>query len=198
MAADTVALRRALRAPIQCIARDYWNGWLYTIRPPETAPAIIGLDCAPIYCLNELAASRHEELRRQAWTPEKDAWAFGARIDGELVAVCWIQARETHRKRGGLLDLADDEAELAQITTAPSFQGRGIASKLIRYAAWQMGIRGFRKLYAKIWRGNDASMRAFQKAGWTIERRFFSLRLRGVGRWVTLSLPARPSPTRQF
>ena len=109
-------------------------------------------------------------------------------MEGELAAVCWLYARETYRKRDGLFRLAPDEAELAQVTTARSFRGRGVATKLIHYAAWQMGLGGFRKLYAKIWHNNTASVQAFQRAGWKLERRFFSLKLRWMHRPVIVRL----------
>ena len=124
-----------------------------------------------------------------AWRQEAGAWAFGAWVEGELAAVCWFQARETHRSRGGVFDLADDEAELAQITTARVFRGRGVATELIQYAVWQMSRRGFRKLYAKIWHDNRASVRAFERAGWKLEKRFFSLRLRKRQKPVIFKLP---------
>jgi RimJ/RimL family protein N-acetyltransferase len=182
-------LKRIFKASIQLIAEDYWNGWLYAVQTQECAPVGNDVSCAAIEGMEELSNSRFEEIRRQAWTREVDTWIFGAWVDGELAAVCWIQARETLRRRGGLFDLGHDEAELAQITTARSFRGHGIATRLIQYATLQMRISGFRKLYAKIWHDNRASIRAFERAGWKLEKRFFSLRLRRRQKPVVLRLP---------
>jgi RimJ/RimL family protein N-acetyltransferase len=52
-----------------------------------------------------------------------------------------------------------------------------------------MSRRGFRKLYAKIWHDNRASVRAFERAGWKLEKRFFSLRLRKRQKPVIFKLP---------
>jgi GNAT superfamily N-acetyltransferase len=186
--AEDLMLKRILQAAIRLVAKDYWNGSLYTTQPPQNGPAEGPMSYAAIEDSAELARSCHQELRIQALAHDADAWAFGAWVQGELAAVCWLYARETLRKRGGLFRLAPDEAELAQVTTAQSFRGRGVATNLIQYAAWQMGLGGFRKLYAKIWHDNKASVQAFERAGWKLEKRFFSLTLRCMHRPVILRL----------
>lgn len=182
-------LKRILKACIQLIAKDYWNGWLYVIQPTREAPGDSTVPCAAIEGLHELTGSPYEEIRSQAWSMDADAWLFGAWADGKLAAICWVQARATYRRRGGVFDLREDEAELAQITTAHAFRGRGIATELIRFTACQMEAKGFRKLYAKIWYDNRASVRAFERAGWKLEKRFFSLRLRSRQKPLIFRLP---------
>lgn len=185
-------LKKFLRRSLRCIAGDYWNGWLYATRTTVgyRTPAS-SVSCAALADLQTVTASPHEEIRSQAWSQAADTWLFGAWVEGQLVATCWVQAGETYRRRGGLFGLAPDEAELAQIVTARAFRGRGIATELIHFAAYQMGARGFRKLYAKIWHDNWASVVAFQKAGWVIEKRFLSVRLHGAKRFLTFRVPAR-------
>lgn len=176
------------------VARGHWNGWLYVIEPADVAPRFSSdVRCGPIADVNEIAQSRHEEIRRQAWTKDPDTLVFGAWVGGELAAVCWYQARETHRRRGGFFRLSEDEAELAQITTAPAFRGRGIGSELIQYGVQQMGALGFRRLYAKIWRDNVASLRAFERAGWHVQKRFIAVRLRGWQTPLVIAVPGRRS-----
>lgn len=181
--------KAVLRKALQWVSDDYWNGWLYVYEPGANSPAPGAIRCGVIEELEEIACSPHPELRRQAWRREADAWAFGAWMESELAAVCWFQARETYRRRGGFFRLAADEAELVQITTAEKFRGRGIAKVLIEYAACQMGANGFRRLYAKVWHDNKPSIRAFQNAGWKLKSRFVSLRVRGKERPVIVRLP---------
>ena len=186
-------LRKLARAILWIAVRDYWNGWLYVIEPGSSAPTSDTVQFGIIEDVKEISQSAYEELRRLAWQDEQDTVVFGAWVDGELVAVCWFQSRQTYRRRGGLFRLADDEAELAQITTAATFRGRGIAGLLIQYAAARMRGCGFRRLYAKIWRDNVASIRTFERAGWRLQKRFCSLRLRGRKDAMLFTLPTKRS-----
>ena len=180
-----------LKAAFQLIALDYWNGWLYTLETSSARTPSEGLDCREIEDAAIIGAAIHRELAMHAGIRDTDTVLFGAWVDNELAAICWFQSRETHRKRRGLLPLEDDEAELAQITTASAFRGRGIASQLIRHGSGQMGAKGYRRLYAKIWRDNSPSRHAFERAGWCLQKRFISVRFRGVPRPLTVALPGR-------
>jgi RimJ/RimL family protein N-acetyltransferase len=177
---------------LHIIARDYWNGYLYVIEPDAAvAPHERRVHCEELQDIDEAARSPHEELRRQAWTRDTDTEVFGAWVGRELAAICWFQARETYRRRGGLFDLKDDEAELAQVTTALTYRGQGIAGDLIRYGVSRMGALGFNRLYAKIWHDNVESLRAFERAGWRRQKRFVAIRLRGARRPLVFLLPKK-------
>jgi GNAT superfamily N-acetyltransferase len=168
---------------VHIVAREYWNGWLYAIEPSMvSAHLAAGVDCRRIEDVDEIAKSRFAEIREQAWDREPDRAAFGAWVEGELAAVCWFQARESYRRHGGLFRLRDDEAELAQVTTASAFRTRGIGRQLIQHGVVEMGRSGFMRLYAKIWRDNAASIRAFESAGWRLEYRFVSIHWRVLNR----------------
>jgi RimJ/RimL family protein N-acetyltransferase len=182
-------LRKALRALVRVIATDYWNGWLYVLETCQAPPVEVGVRYRILEEPGEVAGSPHEEISKQSAPLEGDTWGFGAWQDGEIAAVCWFHARDTYRRRGGMLRLANDEAELGQITTAVAFRSRGLATELIRYGAWEMRSTGFRRLYARIWHDNTASIRAFERAGWKPEKRFFSLRLHGCRNSIVLWLP---------
>jgi GNAT superfamily N-acetyltransferase len=184
-------IRTFVKAAAGNLVTDYWNVWLYTLATSASArPEDDGeVSFHPIDDVAEIRGSGYPEIQRQAWVRETDTWVFGARVGGELAAVCWLQARATYRQRRGLFKLREDEAELAQITTAEIFRGRGIATRLIQFAASEMEPVGIRKLYAKIWRDNLASKAAFEGAGWRLERRFVSCRLRKSATPFIVSLP---------
>jgi len=169
---------------------DYWNGCLYTFEPQSSKASFDQVQCAPITNFEEIEKSPHSEINALAWKQDGDAWAFGAWVDGQLAGVCWFQARETYRRRGGLFDLSPQEAELAQISTAAAFRRQGVATALIRYGAARMGGKDFQRLYAKIWHGNIASVKAFESAGWHFRMRFFSLRLFGMNKPIIWRLPS--------
>jgi len=176
---------------MRLFVQDHWNGWLYVVDARKIGVVPIDVECRRIADVGEIAGSAYEEIRRQAWQPEPDTFPFGAWSNGELAAVCWFQAGETHRRRGGLIRLADDEAELAQITTASVFRGRGVACQLIRHAVIEMSRAGYRQLYAKIWHDNVASIRAFERAGWQRQCRFLSIQWRYASRPMVIRLPQR-------
>lgn len=187
-----MTLRNIFKRSVVLVAEDYWNGWLYTLEPDPCSSASIrdGICCRLIEDPREIERSQHIELQRsRAQMDEPDTWSFGAWVQGELAALCIVQARETYRRHGGFFDLHDDEAELAQVTTAPPFRNRGIGGELIRYVASAMRECGFRKLYAKIWRDNVSSVRVFERAGWKCETRFVYLRLRMQGKRLLVRLP---------
>jgi RimJ/RimL family protein N-acetyltransferase len=54
-----------------------------------------------------------------------------------------------------------------------------------------MREQGFRRLYAKIWRDNVSSIKAFERAGWRLEKRFVSVRLHVPHRALLIPLPMK-------
>jgi hypothetical protein len=171
---------------LRLVASDYWNGWVYLFTPTPTPLANTRIHCAPISDLDIILESPHEELRKQGHDLGSYAWPFGAWMGNELAAICWFQARDTYRGHGGLLLLADNDAELTQITTAHVFRGQRIAPDLIRYGSWCMGRSGYTRLYAKIWHDNVASIKAFESAGWMRESRLLSVTLQYWKRPLTI------------
>jgi GNAT superfamily N-acetyltransferase len=93
------------------------------------------------------------------------AYGFGARVNGELAAVCWYWVGDRYKARN-YWPLKPHEAKLVQITTLAPFRGRGIATQLIDYATMRMRQHGFVRFYARIWHSNKASIVAFTRAGW--------------------------------
>jgi len=186
-------LTRILRQVIRAVTEDHWNGWLYVFEPSQKAPAADIIFCRAIEDVTDILLSPDHQLRIQALPKEKDAWVFGAWVENRLAAVCWFQARDTYRRHGGLFHLNADEAELVQITTSADFRGRGVATALIQWAAWEMGRDGFTRLYAKIWHDNLASIRAFERSGWKRKARFVSLRFRHLKQPLLFRVPVRPT-----
>ncbi len=113
-----------------------------------------------------LAESDSEAIRNLvAYYQRELAFGFGARMGGTLVAACWFWAGSTYKKRN-FWPLKEDEAKLVQISTHENFRGRGYAPLLLTYAAEAMRLKGYAKLFARIWHSNYASISAFEKAHW--------------------------------
>lgn len=104
-------------------------------------------------------------LAEQAWYLGEHSRAFGWRRNGELAALCvyWWGPRYEQRN---FWPLAEGQAKLVQIITAPAHRGHGIAGRLITASAQHMREAGFVRLYARVWHSNAPSLRAFQAAGW--------------------------------
>jgi GNAT superfamily N-acetyltransferase len=131
----------------------------------EPEPAGDDVALAPLE--NGAALDRPSDpgLRDLASYAGSEAFGFEARVDGVLAAACWFWVGERYKTRN-FWPLHADEAKLVQITTAERFRGRRIAPRLIRFAAAWMHRLGYRRLYARIWHSNRASVVAFERAGW--------------------------------
>lgn len=124
------------------------------------------LQFTPIESSIVLAESDSEAIRNLvAYDQREFAFGFGARVKDILVAACWFWAGRTYRKRN-FWPLKEDEAKLVQISTHENFRGRGYAPLLLAYAAEAMRLKGYTKLFARVWHSNRASVSAFEKAHW--------------------------------
>ena len=172
------------------IARDYWIGRTFLHRnetgvSDPVAPQIAGLRLNAL-CSEDMAEihrSPNADLRRYgAGAP--GLRQFGARIDGEIAAVCTFSSGEEYARAGGFYLLDRNEAELTDIFTSTRYRGRGIAGALIRFSTGCMHNEGFHTLYAKVWHSNTPSSRAFLGAGWKQSCFFVRLSPRGrSGHW---------------
>lgn len=106
-------------------------------------------------CLNIVATSTGEEGR-----------VFAIVHQETMVAVCAYWWGERYHRERHRWDLKSGEAVLLRLYTVPDFRGLGLASSLISLSAEAMRAEGFEGLFAKIWRINYASLKAFKKAGW--------------------------------
>ncbi|MBK5921290.1 hypothetical protein CCR80_09640 [Rhodothalassium salexigens] len=106
------------------------------------------------------------ELAEVAAYAGPEAALFGLRVGKDYVAACVFQWGRRYARERGFIPLADGEAKLVQITTAPAARGQGAARTLIAAASSAMAQRGFVRLYARVWRGHKASQKAFVAAGW--------------------------------
>jgi RimJ/RimL family protein N-acetyltransferase len=155
---------------LHSVARKIFGEYAFYViygAQPDKVAEVDRNACAlgPIPNVGEIERSEDPALRALAQYSGDEALAFGAWLDGRLTAVCsfWFGARYATRN---FWPLRPHEAKLVQIVTSEAFRGRGIASKLIAYASREMGKLGFRRLYARIWHSNRASVSAFRKAGW--------------------------------
>src|SRR5690348_13335823 len=108
----------------------------------------------------ELENSPYPEIKRYAKAVIPENQVFGAWRNGQLVGLCRCSTR-TDLEHGDPWLLSPGEAALSHLVTARPYRSLGIATKLIAFAARQMGEAGYARLYAWIWHSNIPSVRAF-------------------------------------
>lgn len=151
----------------RAIFGDYAIYYVYGISqdvPFTSAPR--GRDCSfSALGRDELATSSELLIREQAGYLGPEATAYGCAQEGDIVATCHYWYGDRYRTRN-FWPLAEDEAKLVQIVTAPRARGQGIATALIAHSTNEMFRLGFKRLYARIWHSNGPSLSAFERAGW--------------------------------
>ncbi len=165
--------KKAFRAVIR-----YDLYWIY--KAPDAlanVPVPHGVTIAPVDA-TQVAESPYVAISRLVGFDGPQSAGFGAWADGKLVAACWFWWGDRYRTRGNLWPIGSDAAKLVQITTDPSFSGRGIASALMTVGVQEMRKRGFAAVYARIWHSHAASLHTFQKAGWF--KSAFAARIWGI------------------
>jgi len=137
---------------------------------PGASPA--DLATPPEECLSisesdgdDLANSESELFRSQAWYGGNEALVFVCRAGPRIVGACiyWYGLRYQTRN---FWPLKAGEVKLVQVVVDPEYRGRGIAASLICTSWAALRRKGFTRGYARIWRSNDPSLRAFRKARW--------------------------------
>jgi len=116
--------------------------------------------------LEEIESSPIEAIKEQSWYGGNGSQVYACIIDGQIVSICayWYGDRYLERN---FWPLKNNEAKLVQLFTAPEARGKGIAQRLIQYSSQKMILRGFNRLYARVWHSNYPSRKAFEKSCWT-------------------------------
>ena len=159
-------LIRAARAGARVLAGNYELWRIYSIAASQCSEPDQKVDIRPIDDLEIFKRSGLEKGLQNANCHKPGALGYAAWSGNELDGVCWFWPGHLLGSRN-VGEQPDDCAELTQITVAQRAQGRGIGSALISFGGQQLQRAGFRRLYAQIWLTNKASVRAFEKAGWT-------------------------------
>lgn len=157
-----MSIKQVAKRLARALLGDYG---IYYVYCAGNAPSIVARTTVRAIGAAEVAAARDQLIAAQAGYAGEGARAFAVCEHGTPLAVCIYWFGERYRSRG-FWPLADDEAKLVQIVTAPGARGRGLASTLIAASAAAMRDQGWSQLYARVWHSNSPSCRAFEKAGW--------------------------------
>lgn len=114
----------------------------------------------------EIENSNDQIIRDQAWYHGQGVHAYACREGARIVGLCFFWYGERYLSRN-FWPLANHEAKLVQLITLPDMRNQGIAGALINYGTQEISIRGFTRVYARIWFSNRPSLRTFKRTGWT-------------------------------
>lgn len=112
-----------------------------------------------INCSPDAAIAEH------AWYHDRDTHAYACLEGDRIVGLCFFWHGIGYTRRN-FWPLGEHEAKLVQLFVLPEKRGQGIARRLIKAATQDMNLQGFNYVYARIWRSNTPSLRAFERAGW--------------------------------
>ena len=156
-------LVRTLKRLARALFGDYGIYRVYVCEPPW-----LGENDAPGFEIRPLAAEElakgGTELSELDWYLGPECNAFGCSDAGVLIAVAFFWHGERYRQRN-FWPLREGEAKLVQLLTINAARGRGAATVLVREATRAMFEQGFCRVYARIWHSNQASVSAFERAG---------------------------------
>ena len=159
-------MRRAVKTVVKILFGGYRINRIYRL-----TAARIDLPVSPTVILQRIdaplpAAAVDPKLLERFSYAGDDAYGFGLFVSGELACLCWFWGQR--RFNDPLLwMLEEDEAILVDIMTTPKHRGRGFGALLVSYAANEMLKKGMRRLYTWMWHTHRASVRTFEKAGWS-------------------------------
>lgn len=135
--------------------------------PPPTAGDPLNnrqrLDCIE---QSDVELARDERMRDHRWYGGENSYGFGLWEHDELISMTWFWNNRRFQD-GGICELAENEVIMVDLLTAESHRGRGLAPILTQFAARELKRGGFETLYTWVWHSHSASIRTFQKAGWT-------------------------------
>jgi GNAT superfamily N-acetyltransferase len=117
------------------------------------------------------------------------ALGYGLFVDGRLAALqgVWWGERYLRERHGRSWRIPDDAVKSNSLYTFEPFRGRGYAGLLKRYALAELGDRGVRRVYARIWHSHRNSIRVSRKAGLKLVGVY--IELCPFGRRIELRIP---------
>jgi GNAT superfamily N-acetyltransferase len=175
------------------ILREYSFYHIYSLTDTDEQPSPIAELRFESIEKKEIDNSSDMMIIEQAWYHSQGTYAYACMEDSRIVGLCFFWYGEGYRKRN-FWPLADQEANLVQLFVLPEMRGRGIGRNLIQFAIQDMFRKGFKRVYARIWRSNTSSLQAFRHAGWNHIATVIELSLRGRKKPFRLERHIKPAP----
>lgn len=158
-------MTKHLKSLARLLLRDYSFYHIYRRSCAEEKPLLTDELRFEIIEKKEIDSARDRIIGDQAWYHGENTNAYACIEGSRIVGLCFFWHGERYKKRN-FWPLTDQEAKLVQLFVLPEMRGQGIGKSLIQFATRDMSHRGFKYVYARIWRSNMPSLRAFESAGW--------------------------------
>ena len=182
-------MRELLKKVLHVLLGDYHFWVVYSMDLPQAPGALPkGVTVQPV-TRDILLQARDPGLRARASFDGSESAGFGLYVEGELAVVQWFWWGDRYWKEreGRSWILGSDEVKSLGLYTVPAFRGQGYATLLKRYTAHEMGMRGFTRVYSRIWHSHRHSIDVSRKAGWRKVGSY--IEIVPFGRRIELRLP---------
>ena len=128
--------------------------------------------------VDHIKASPCAEISARAGENYRRASLLGIWDDGELAGYVACFPANTYRDIALPQGLQCDEVLVNRFLVAPEKRNRGFGGALLENSFRILAQRGYRRAYAVVWHNNWPSIRAFHKAGTTLDHSIVVIRLR--------------------
>ena len=158
----------------------------------DTSKSQAGLpELAVISDVTALCNSDSPILRRLSQWGGEGATGFVLADPRGIVGACWYWHFDRYTRDRNFWPLERGDAKLVEIGVREDLRGAGYATQIIRSSAAQMFGLEWERLFARIWYNHEASLKAFEKAGWRNVALVVTLRPRGLGRTFRFDFTGR-------
>ncbi|OOG24900.1 GNAT family N-acetyltransferase [Thioalkalivibrio denitrificans] len=168
---------------------QYWK--VYSVDLPYPYPELPAGVAIREVSPEDLAALVSDEriYGEDYWGDE--ALGFGLFVNGELASLqgVWWGERYMRERQGRSWRIPDGAVKTHNLHTISAYRGRGYASLLKRYVLAELGERGFRKVYARIWHSHTNSIRVSRRAGMRLVGAY--IEVCPFGKRIELRIPFR-------
>ena len=180
-------MTKHLKSLARLLLRDYSFYHIYRRNCAEEKPLLTdGLRFETI-AKKEIESAGDRIIADQAWYHGHDTHAYACIEGSRIIGLCFFWYGERYKKRN-FWPLTNQEAKLVQLFVLPDMRGQGIGKSLIQFATGDMSRREFKYVYARIWRSNTPSLKAFKSAGWNRVATVIEIFLRGRNKPFRLEL----------
>ncbi|MEO5655274.1 MAG: GNAT family N-acetyltransferase [Nitrosospira sp.] len=180
-------MTKHLKSLARLLLRDYSFYHIYRRNCAEEKPLLTDGLRFEIIEKKEIDSAGDRIIADQAWYHGENTNAYACIEGSRIIGLCFFWHGERYRKRN-FWPLTNQEAKLVQLFVLPDMRGQGIGKNLIQFATGDMSRREFKYVYARVWRSNTPSLRAFKSAGWNRVATVIEIFLRGRNKPFRLEL----------
>ncbi len=165
MCINSMNITQHLKTLALLILREYSFYHIYSLTDTDEQPSPIAELRFESIEKKEIDNSSDMMIIEQAWYHSQGTYAYACMEDTRIVGLLLFLVRRRLSQKKLLADWLIRKPSSVQLFVLPEMRGRGIGRNLIQFAVQDMFRKGFKRVYARIWRSNTSSLQAFRHAG---------------------------------